>query len=116
MIRTDLLNQELTTDCVEVLQSYAVRESASRHVDSGEQTDWLERVDDVPGIDSSALSSVHGTLIAEGLLKFEVTGRCQGLQYQLTPLARDILANSDQLLESASAEEPEDSDDSADER
>jgi hypothetical protein len=35
---------------------------------------------------------VHGMLIARGMLKFEITGRNVGLQYQISNLGRDALS------------------------
>lgn len=42
------------------------------------------------GVESAALSRLHGTLIALGFLKFELSGKA-GMQYQLTPLGRHTL-------------------------
>ena len=48
---------------------------------------WLSRIDEVDGVDSDELPSVHGKLIAYGFLKFQLSGR-DGLVYQLTSLGR----------------------------
>jgi len=50
------------------------------------------------GVESTQLSRLHGTLIALGFLKFEITGKT-GVQYQLTPAGRQTLENG--LLASA---------------
>jgi hypothetical protein len=92
MIRTDAITCELNAHCIAVLETYAVRETAIKAVNDPEHSGWLERINQMPEMDDSDLTSAHGTLIAEGLLKFEVTGRCQGLQYQLSPLARHVLS------------------------
>lgn len=63
---------------------------------------WVGRLVDVPGIHPTQLSSIHGKLIAFGMLKFDVGGRDVGVQYQLTQQGRRAL-----LGESAPASEAE---------
>lgn len=53
---------------------------------------WISRVTEVPDIESSELPTIHGRLIAFGLLKFDVSGRDTGLKYQLTPQGKQALA------------------------
>ena len=53
---------------------------------------WLDRILEVPGLESSSLTSIHGFLIAQGLIKFEFTGRSVGLQYQLSNLGKECVA------------------------
>lgn len=69
---------------------------------------WVARQTEITGIDSAQLSSIHGKLIAFGMLKFDVGGRDVGVQYQLTQQGRRALlgevANADdgsELAESA---------------
>ncbi|MBS0206557.1 MAG: hypothetical protein JSS49_27015 [Planctomycetes bacterium] len=52
---------------------------------------WIARQTAVPGIDPEQLSSIHGKLIAFGMLKFDVGGRDVGVQYQLTQQGRRAL-------------------------
>ena len=51
---------------------------------------WVSRVARLDGIEPERLSSVHGKLIALGLLSFEVSGKA-GMQYQLSPLGHRTL-------------------------
>ncbi len=74
--------------CLAVLSCYAVRDTAARAA-CPEHSGWLDRILDLPGLDPSSLTSIHGYLIAQGLIRFEFTGRSVGLQYQLSPLGRD---------------------------
>jgi hypothetical protein len=53
---------------------------------------WVSRVARLDGIEPERLSSVHGKLIALGLLSFEVSGKT-GMQYQLSPLGHRTLGN-----------------------
>lgn len=69
---------------------------------SPESDGWVPRQTAVNGIDPAQLSSVHGKLIAFGMLKFDVAGRDVGVRYQLTPQGRKAL-----LGETETAEAPE---------
>jgi hypothetical protein len=78
-------------NCLTVLECYAVRDAAAKTANS-EYSGWLDRMIDVPGIDPSLLTSIHGFLIAQGLIRFEFTGRSVGLQYQLSTSGRDAIS------------------------
>ncbi|MCX7395909.1 MAG: hypothetical protein NTW75_17490 [Planctomycetales bacterium] len=52
---------------------------------------WIPRVVEVAEIESSALPSIHGKLIAFGFLTFDLAGRDTGMRYQLTPLGKNAL-------------------------
>lgn len=58
---------------------------------SSESLEWSPRLAEVPGLPAEQLSSIHGKLIALGLLKFEIGSRALGVHYQLTPLGRQGL-------------------------
>jgi hypothetical protein len=51
---------------------------------------WVSRLARLDGIEPERLSSVHGKLIALGLLSFEVSGKT-GMQYQLSLLGHRTL-------------------------
>ncbi len=53
--------------------------------------EWSPRIVDVPGVAAEQLSAIHGKLIALGMLKFEISSRTDGMQYQLTTLGRQAL-------------------------
>jgi len=53
--------------------------------------EWSPRVAEVEGIAPDQLSAIHGKLIALGMLKFEISSRAAGIQYQITTLARQAL-------------------------
>lgn len=84
-------------NCLEVLKCYAVRDATSKAA-SREYTGWLDRIQNVPGIETSSLTSIHGFLIAQGLIRFEFTGRSVGLQYQLSPQGRESIARESVYL------------------
>ncbi len=52
---------------------------------------WVPRITAVEDLDPTKFSSIHGKLIALGLLKFELAGKSDGMQYQLTPFGRQAL-------------------------
>ena len=79
---------------------------ATARAQSPEFDGWIPRVIEVETIDSAALPSIHGKLIAFGFLKFDLSGRDAGMRYQLTPQGKQA------LLGKALAEE-ETSDDEA---
>ena len=58
---------------------------------------WLRRLRDVSDVPAAELAAIHGRLIADGLLQFELGGRDEGVVYRLTRDARQALAqlNSD---------------------
>jgi len=84
-------------NCLTVLECYAVRDVAAK-ASNAEYTGWLDRILEVPGLEFSSLTSIHGFLIAQGLIKFEFTGRSVGLQYQLSSLGKECLARKSLCL------------------
>jgi hypothetical protein len=78
-------------NCLTVLECYAVRDVAAKATNT-DYAGWLDRILEVPGLESSSLTSIHGFLIAQGLIKFEFTGRSVGLQYQLSNLGKECVA------------------------
>ena len=90
-------SSEFENNCLTVLNCYAVRDAAEK-VSTGEYAGWLDRIQDVPGIETSSLTSIHGFLIAQGLIRFEFTGRSVGLQYQLSTQGRESLARKSVYL------------------
>jgi hypothetical protein len=78
---------------------------------------FVPRLSRVEGVDPEQLSSLHGKLIALGLLSFEVSGK-SGMQYQVSPLGRRTLDRGieDRSLDdgtSTPADEPSDDADNA---
>jgi len=69
---------------------------------------WIPRLSSVEGIESAALSQLHGGLIALGLLKYELFGRTIGMRYRLTPegrrAAERALAPAEAVAEEAAVE------------
>jgi hypothetical protein len=63
------------------------------------KVEWCPRILEVDGAISEQISTIHGKLIALGLLRFEIASRADGVQYQVTPLGRQALlpAESRQL-------------------
>jgi hypothetical protein len=88
---------EFEKDCLTVLNCYAIRDAAAKAM-TGENSGWLDRIQDVPGIEKFSLTSIHGFLIAQGLIRFEFTGRSVGLQYQLSSQGRESIARESVYL------------------
>jgi hypothetical protein len=53
--------------------------------------EWSPRISDISGLAPDRVSAIHGKLIALGMLKFEISSRTDGVQYQLTTLGRQAL-------------------------
>jgi hypothetical protein len=85
------LLKAMTNPVLTVLECYAVRDVAAKATNT-DYAGWLDRILEVPGLESSSLTSIHGFLIAQGLIKFEFTGRSVGLQYQLSNLGKECVA------------------------
>jgi|HubBroStandDraft_2_1064218.scaffolds.fasta_scaffold06278_4 hypothetical protein len=91
-----------TTGWRRVLEAYASLAPAPRSArtsalpttgdvpESPETLGFVPRLSKVEGVDPEQLSSLHGKLIALGLLTFEVSGK-SGMQYQVSPLGRRTL-------------------------
>jgi hypothetical protein len=91
-----------TTGWRRVLEAYASLTPAPRSArtsalpttgdvpESPETLGFVPRLSKVEGVDPEQLSSLHGKLIALGLLTFEVSGK-SGMQYQVSPLGRRTL-------------------------
>lgn len=88
---------EFEQNCLTVLNCYAVRDAAAKAATS-EYAGWLDRIQDVADIEKSSLTSVHGFLIAQGLIRFEFTGRSVGLQYQLSTQGREAITRESVYL------------------
>jgi hypothetical protein len=58
---------------------------------AAEADPWVARQADIPGVEPVQLSSIHGKLIAFGMLKFDVGGRDVGVLYQVTHQGRRAL-------------------------
>jgi hypothetical protein len=80
----------LESQCLVVLGCYAALEVAEK---SGQAdfNGWVDRISEAPGISAAQLPGIHGQLIAQGLLRFEFSGRARGLQYQVSPQGREAL-------------------------
>jgi len=91
MSATAIQSEPFERNCLTVLECYSVRDAAAK-ASHPEYAGWLDRILDVPGVDKAALTSIHGFLIAQGLIRFEFTGRSVGLQYQLSTQGRESIA------------------------
>jgi hypothetical protein len=107
----DYLAEELSTAVGwrRVLEAYASL-SANRAVASpaegavaAETIGWVPRLSRLDGVEPEQLSSLHGKLIALGLLTFEVSGKL-GMQYQLSPAGKRALGRGIGVEEEATDE------------
>ncbi len=130
----DYVAEELaaTTGWRRVLEAYASltpapaarRAANERGAAATETLGFVPRLSKVEGVDPEQLSSLHGKLIALGLLTFEVSGK-SGMQYQLSPLGYRTLGQraagrrsadrdvEEQSIDEATADEADDSESAA---
>lgn len=99
---------QLTDAELLVLRTYANRERTARAA-SNEFDGWLNRIDRLGALEPEQLTRAHGLLIAEGLIRFELVGRNDGLKYQLSPAGHRTLLQS-----TASADDESDDDTESD--
>ena len=97
MSTTEAQPSTFDQNCLTVLECYSIRDAAAKSANS-EYAGWLDRLLEVPGLEPASLTSIHGFLIAQGLIKFEFTGRSVGLQYQLSSLGRESVARKSLFL------------------
>lgn len=88
---------EFEQNCLTVLNCYAVRDAAAKAA-TKEYAGWLDRIQDVLGIEKTTLTSIHGFLIAQGMIRFEFNGRSVGLQYQISTQGREAMARESVFL------------------
>jgi len=63
-----------------VLEEYAT--SSAPVAEDGREDPWHPRLATLDGIESGKLASIHGQLIAFGMLRFEIRDRSGGLVYR----------------------------------
>ncbi len=90
MDELDIIQLRSNPDWRVVLQGYFDLQQQLRE-QSPDADGWIPRLTDLPGVDHGSLSSIHGKLIAFGMLKFDVGGRDVGVQYQVTHQGRRAL-------------------------
>lgn len=84
------LQFDVTSQQQQLLHAYQAQ-ATSLKVTSEEFDGWLERIDQLSGVEVDELTALHGQLIASGMLKFEISGRSIGLKYQLSQQGKKAL-------------------------
>lgn len=59
--------------------------------DEEDDTRWIPRLMDSPGLPADRVAPLHGQLIAHGLLRFQLLSRTAGIGYRVTPEGRAAL-------------------------
>lgn len=73
-----------------VLAAYNSEQAVLRQTDP-EHNGWVQRLISINEIEAERLSQIHGRLIAFGYLKFQLTGRSSGVQYQISPSGKEAI-------------------------
>jgi len=79
-----------------VLEAYRAGES-HQQAQNPESDGWVPRIRSVEGLEREQLSRAHGLLIALGYLRFELTGRSEGIRYQVSTLGKRTLDRGGRL-------------------
>ncbi|MCA9052867.1 MAG: hypothetical protein KDA75_03475 [Planctomycetaceae bacterium] len=66
---------------------------------------WVRRLHQVAGVNGDRLAPMHGRLIAEGLLQFNLGGRDEGVLYRLTREAKQALSALPELTPPAAEDQ-----------
>ena len=90
MAESPLLSDILDAQNLQVLQRYADRARTARAADP-EYSGWLTRLEPTSNLDDAELTRIHGELIAMGMLRFQLTNRTAGLQYQISDRGNEVL-------------------------
>lgn len=85
---------------IRVLAAYRAEQTVRKQTDP-EHDGWIDRLTRISGLETEQLSSIHGRLIAFGLLKFQLTSRTTGVQYQISPAGVKSLEQAKNLAHSA---------------
>lgn len=102
----------------QVLEAYAsltapaVKVPSSGAPETADAIGWAPRLRRLDGVETEQLTSLHGKLIALGLLSFEVSGKT-GMQYQLSPTGYRTLGQRAPVRRASSRELDELSSDDA---
>jgi hypothetical protein len=74
-----------------VLAAYDIEQAVLRTTDP-KHGGWVPRLRRIDGVPDDELPAIHGRLIAFGLLKFQLAGRNDGVQYQVSTAGREALS------------------------
>lgn len=110
MTESPLQIDHLPPQNLQLMQAYALRAKTARTA-SDEFDGWLDRICTLPGLTTECLVRLHGQLIAQGFLKFEITGRSVGLRYQISPRGKQAMELATRLQtdgDSTSSDESKD--------
>jgi len=106
MIAQDVALLERNPEWRLLLSAYQAQQAASAD-------GWVDRILEIEGLDAAELSRIHGRMIADGLLEFELAERGLGVRYQLSPQGvRALHSTSAISSESGLSDDPEDADES----
>lgn len=76
-----------------VLAAYVAEQSVQKSLDP-EHEGWVRRIAEVDGFERSKLTTVHGRLIAYGLLHAQLAKRADGVLYRISASGREALSDS----------------------
>lgn len=81
---------------LQVVKAYAARAKAQKATVE-DFNGWLERIDELDGLEKEDLVKLHGQLIAWGYLKFQISSSSIGLLYQISPAGKQALVRAEAI-------------------
>lgn len=94
--QTDVLNPQNLV----VMLAYETRKKTLKATQE-DFDGWMDRLDELDGFDRESLTQAHGQLIAQGFLKFEISGGTVGLRYQISPQGKLAMTKAQMTPEEA---------------
>ena len=92
---------------LQVVKAYAARAKAQKATVE-DFNGWLERIDELDGLEKEDLVRLHGQLIAWGYLKFQISSSHIGLLYQISPAGKQALERAEAIaLRNGDSDEPQ---------
>lgn len=79
---------------LQLVKAYTVKSTTQKATVEGFDG-WLERINDLDGVEKEQLVKAHGELIALGFLKFEIAGSSIGLRYKVSPTGKQALERTE---------------------
>lgn len=107
MIDLHLDSPQETAEWLGVLAAYRAEQAVRKQTDP-EHEGWIDRLTSIADLEGEQLSTIHGRLIAFGMLKFQLTSRTTGVQYQVSTAGVQAM---EKAAKRASAKPDDDEDD-----
>jgi len=90
-LRYELEQLDENPEWLTVLETYDRLIDASKK-ENPDSEGWIPRLREFDDVENEDLSHIHGSLIAHGFLRFQIADRTSGMEYRLSQLGKQALA------------------------